>query len=299
MRSVWACLVFLLSVDFSAGAAVYHVDPADGPLRTHVGLKLRPRDTVLFRRGSEFRDVGLYPPDGTRAAPITLGAYGEGPRPKFIGPGKGRRSVAGGRKHLRFEGLEFSDCTIHGYTTDNAEDVRLADCAFHRIGGEPWGKDPRIHYGNAVEFWQSCRDVVVTNCVFDQIYDSGVTTQGPHADCGPFENVDIVGCRFSNFGMAALEIRDRVPRGMRFTGNVCRKGGRGFSSDGLTRPRNSEIWPEPMGHNVFVWRLDGAEPDGDLDLRGNDFEKPEFGENVYFHGVADAARAQIRMEDKR
>ena len=83
------------------------------------------------------------------------------------------------------------------------------------------------------------------------------------------------------------------------TGNVCRKGGRGFSSDGLPRPRNSEIWPEPMGHNVFVWRLDGAEPDGDLDLRGNDFEKPEFGENVYFHGVADAARVQIRMEVKR
>lgn len=286
-------LFLAMSSTLGIRAATYHVDPVNGPIKSIRELSIKPGDTVLFRRGSVFVNEGLYPPNGTKDAPITLGAYGDGARPHFKGPAKGRRSVADGQRHIRFEGLAFSDSSIHGYTTIDGEDIRITDCAFFRIGGEPWRKDPRIHYGNAIEFWHTCKDIVVSNCVFDQIYDSGVTTQGPHEDCGPFVNISIVDNTFSNFGMAALEIRDHVPIGMVFARNVCRKGGEGFSSDGLPRPRLSEIWPEPMGHNVFIWRLDGPEANGSLTIKDNDFVKPKFGENIYYHGVAESAKAQI------
>lgn len=56
----------------------------DSPLLSHESVALRPGDTMLFKRGTCYRG-GVFPPDGTAEAPITIGAYGEGPAPRFYG----------------------------------------------------------------------------------------------------------------------------------------------------------------------------------------------------------------------
>lgn len=73
----------------------YYIDPRNGndhkagtspdrPLKTYTNLDLLPGDTVLFKRGSVIRDM-LHTRNGTEGAPITYGAYGDGPKPAFLG----------------------------------------------------------------------------------------------------------------------------------------------------------------------------------------------------------------------
>ena len=47
-------------------------------------LNIQPGDSILFARGSFFRDV-LELPEGTADAPLYIGAYGEGDKPVFCG----------------------------------------------------------------------------------------------------------------------------------------------------------------------------------------------------------------------
>jgi hypothetical protein len=77
------------------GGKTYYIDPvagddaADGltPSRawkTYASRRFSAGDTVLFKRGSIFRDV-LHTRNGTDQAPITYSAYGEGDKPAFLG----------------------------------------------------------------------------------------------------------------------------------------------------------------------------------------------------------------------
>ncbi|MDD5708105.1 MAG: hypothetical protein PHR35_19480 [Kiritimatiellae bacterium] len=71
-------------IDHSAGK-----DSNDGlspskPLRDYSACDCVGGDTVLFKRGSVIRDV-LHARCGVEGAPIIYGAYGEGPKPAFLG----------------------------------------------------------------------------------------------------------------------------------------------------------------------------------------------------------------------
>ena len=87
----------LLALASPGRAATYYVsdggsDEADGlaPERAWKSLAqvnsapLQPGDTVLFRRGSVWRG-SLRPHSGAEGAPVTYGAYGDGPKPLFLG----------------------------------------------------------------------------------------------------------------------------------------------------------------------------------------------------------------------
>ena len=74
-------------------SSVYYVDShakgGDGltpeqAVQSYRMLEIRPGDTVLFKRGSVFREA-LISPSGTADAPILYGAYGEGEKPAFLG----------------------------------------------------------------------------------------------------------------------------------------------------------------------------------------------------------------------
>jgi hypothetical protein len=84
----------------AAGAATYHVSP--GGSDTNDGLApatawrtlaklssatnlLQPGDSVLLERGGVWREQLRAVKSGTEAAPITYGAYGEGPKPRLVG----------------------------------------------------------------------------------------------------------------------------------------------------------------------------------------------------------------------
>ena len=63
--------------------AVPGTDPR-APRATYTDLSLQPGDTVLFRRGTVMR-APLERVSGAPGAPITYGAFGEGPAPVFSG----------------------------------------------------------------------------------------------------------------------------------------------------------------------------------------------------------------------
>ena len=73
----------------------FYVDPVEGtdgndgmspnhPVPTHEDQNISPGDSVLFKRGRIVRGK-LRTRNGSPASPVTYGAYGEGPRPVFLG----------------------------------------------------------------------------------------------------------------------------------------------------------------------------------------------------------------------
>ncbi|MFS2139186.1 hypothetical protein [Duganella sp. Dugasp56] len=87
----------LLAWSASAASAVYYVDNAgvdsnDGSLSTPwktlykvSTAALAPGDTVLFKRGGQWRDYNLVAKTGQIGSPITYGAYGSGNKPRLLG----------------------------------------------------------------------------------------------------------------------------------------------------------------------------------------------------------------------
>ncbi len=90
----------------AAGAATYHVDSQSGddahsgttPEQAWKSLErvnqqvFRPGDKLLFKAGTrlsgQLKPQGSGTNDGGKLAPIVLGSYGEGPKPRIDGEGK-------------------------------------------------------------------------------------------------------------------------------------------------------------------------------------------------------------------
>lgn len=207
----------------------------------------------------------------------------------------GKRRMATGGRHLRFSDLHFLCSGVHGFAGTDVEDVRIERCKFSFIGGCPWSVEGHIRFGNGVEFWDGARNCVVTGCEFREIYDSCATTQGPGENCRQFEEIHIDGNRCENYGMAAFELRDRIGRNVTFNGNSCEGAGAGFSMQDETPPRASEIYPEPMGHHIFAWRIEHAWPDGRIEILRNTFAGVPTGA-VFYRRISDAALPQIKTD---
>ena len=159
---------------------------------------------------------------------------------------------------------------MHGMAM-GADHVTVRRCSFAYIGGAVWSRERRIRYGNAVEFWTFGQDIRIEDCYFDNIYDSCITHQGPHGACEPAKNLVMRNNLCMRYGMGAYEARDRMLIDSVFEGNICVDAGGGFGAQGDTVPRNSEIYPQPMGHHVFLWRIDGPENSGSFTVADNVF----------------------------
>ena len=46
-------------------------------------------------------------------------------------------------------------------------------------------------------------------------------------------------------------------------------------------PRRSEIYPQPMGHHVFIWLIDKHTQNGHIYIRNNVFYEAPFGAALY------------------
>jgi len=190
----------------------------------------------------------------------------------------GERKLVDGR-HLILEDIRFENAGVHGYQQFGAEDVTIRRCAFRFIGGAVWHRQQQIRFGNAIEFWDGARDITVEHCRFDNIYDSGVTHQGGGTTHIP-ERLYLRHNQFSNCGMAAYECRE-PSREVYFEYNTCQDAGCGFSMLGVTPPRQSEIWPQPMGHHIFIWRIDPGTQPGVVHIRHNTFGDAPHGAAIY------------------
>ncbi len=208
----------------------------------------------------------------------------------------GERKMVCARKHVRFEGLAFHNSGVHGFASSDVDDVIMRDCEFAFIGGMVWSLPLRIRFGNAFELWQSASNVTMENCSCYEIYDSCFTHQGNGEACPPAKNIRCVGNRFEKYGMAAYEARDKVSLGAVFNGNTCLDAGLGFAMQDETPPRKSEIWPQPMGHHLFIWRMPRATEGGRIEVRGNTFGAAPYGAAVYSI-VSPEAEAQFDMDE--
>ena len=196
---------------------------------------------------------------------------------------------------LVIENLHFRNSGVHALA-GIGNNITVRNCQFENIGGCVWDKSLIIRFGNAVELWEMGENILVENCRFLNIYDSCVTHQGPGEDTIPARNFICRNNVFDTYGMAAFEYRDKLPIASEFTGNVCKNAGCGFAMLGEILPRKSEIWPQPMGHHIFLWRIEHATEGGSLLIAGNEFYDSPAGAAIY--SIIDrAAEDQICLKD--
>lgn len=202
--------------------------------------------------------------------------------------------MANNGSNMVFENLKFLNCGVHAIAGDRASrNIVVRGCVFKNVGGGVWGYNRRIRFGNAFECWNVAENIEITNCVFDNIYDSGVTHQG-NKDCEPCKNFNCHHNIFIKCGMAAYEQRDMLPKNSSFCDNICIDAGEGFSGLGEVMPRNSEIWPQPMGHHIFLWRIENPTDDGKLEIKNNVFCNAAYGGALYSI-ISPEAEAQIEL----
>ncbi len=209
---------------------------------------------------------------------------------------RGEKSLCFNKKHTVYEDLCFFGAGVHALS-GGSDHVTVRRCSFLFIGGCVWSKELKIRYGNAIEFWQYGEDILIEDCYFNNIYDSAITHQGPGRDCEPGRNIVMHRNLFINYGMGAYEGRDRMTVNAAFTDNICLYAGGGFSAFGDTTPRNSEIYPLPMGHHLFMWRIESGEEDGLLEVSGNLFWEATGG--AVYSVNTPAADAQMKFSRNR
>ncbi len=205
----------------------------------------------------------------------------------------GYRRLGDVSSYMIIENIDFINSGVHGLAGYGCN-IKIKNCGFYFIGGGVWNKDLRIRFGNGVEFFNVAKDVSVEDCIFYDIYDSGVTHQGDGV-CQTPENVKFDNNLFVKCGMAAYEGRDCVPVKSTFNGNICINAGEGFSRLGETMPRKSEIWPQPMGHHVFLWRMEDKTENGDLEIFDNVFGSAVYGAAVYSI-ISKPAESQVILD---
>lgn len=209
----------------------------------------------------------------------------------------GERRQAGGQSWITLDNLAFRNGGVHGYQDCRVEHITIRNCEFHCIGGAVWSLERKIRFGNAVELWDGARDVRVEGCVFTKIYDSGVTHQGGDQSDTP-DRLWFCGNLFVDCGMAAYECRGPAAREVYFDYNTCINAGGEFTMQGEPPPRQSELYPEPMGHHIFIWRIDPGTQvtTGKIYIRHNIFCEAPDGMAIY--SVIDPAdERQFVIED--
>lgn len=209
------------------------------------------------------------------------------------------RALAKTGHDMIIENLTFRNNGLHGIATGtHNRNMTVRNCRFEFIGGSVWSRELKIRFGNAVEFWTTAENILVERCVFYDIYDSAVTHQGPGDKCECARNMAFRHNIFLRCGMAAYEQRDKLPASAEFVGNVCAEAGCGFSHKGETLPRRSEIWPQPMGHHIFLWRINQPTPGARFEIRDNVFMDAYAGAAVYSVNCPEAD-AQTMLDDNR
>ncbi len=117
--------------------------------------------------------------------------------------------------------------------------ITVRGCEIGWIGGSllPGYKDGTVRFGNGIEFWRGCRQVLIEYCWIYQIYDSGFSHQGR----GEFAVEDLVFCcnlieytAFASIEFWAPTKGRNVMRRIAYRDNILRFAG--YSWGSLERP---------------------------------------------------------------
>lgn len=85
-------------------------------------------------------------------------------------------------ENVTIDNFDIRYVGVHGVSAGTCRGLRVTNCEFHWIGGsiqgeKLFGHDFPTRLGNGVEVYGGCDGFEVINCLFDQIYDAGVTHQ--------------------------------------------------------------------------------------------------------------------------
>lgn len=82
---------------------------------------------------------------------------------------------------VRIENLAVKFAGAHGIgLARNMNRFHISGCEIGWIGGSRQGNDS-VRYGNGIEFWDDCSDIVLDHNWIYQCYDAGITHQGDQA----------------------------------------------------------------------------------------------------------------------
>ena len=133
-----------------------------------------------------------------------------------------------------------------GWSSTPSIDILVSDCSFENIGGsELPGHEPRVRYGNGVEFGSNCSDAIVERCEFKGIYDVAFTMQGMPTTIG-WSDIHMRDCIVTD-STQAFEIwcKDAKPgvgfARCSFTGNRVVNVGGGWGA--VVRPNRQTATP--------------------------------------------------------
>ena len=83
-----------------------------------------------------------------------------------------------GRCYVTYENLAFKYGGAHGIGGGNTHHILVRDCDFSYMGGgDLYGGDRTVRFGNGIEFWGNAHDNVVERCRLWEIYDAALTNQ--------------------------------------------------------------------------------------------------------------------------
>lgn len=207
----------------------------------------------------------------------------------------GLRCLADTGQNIIFKDLKFQNSGVHAIAgLATCKNIKVLCCDFENIGGCVWEYSLKIRFGNCVEFWNVAENIEISECYFNNIYDSAITHQGGQY-CKFAKNLIITNNVFIKCGMAAYEQRDKLPISSKFNNNICIDAGEGFSKQGEVMPRQSEIWPQPMGHHVLLWRIEEETDGGGLEIKNNVFDNAPYGAAIYSI-ISEDAEKQIDLQ---
>lgn len=162
---------------------------------------------------------------------------------------------------ITIDNIGFKYSGIFGIRSEgNAQNITITNCAFSWIGGCLFN-DKSNRYGNGIEFVTGCENILVKNCSFDQIFDSGVTFQIGNS---PYRNFVVEDCLFEYNGMSGFEWwaegddgeQDGIPiditviEDIAFRNNIVRLTGYGWSKATRSPAHIRSGWRYKMYSNL-------------------------------------------------
>jgi len=143
----------------------------------------------------------------------------------------------GGAEDIHIDNICFKYATFGPFLFSHVKHISITDCIMGWHGGRVFSvSDERvIRYGNAVEFWYQCDNIVVERCWVYQIFDAAMTFQG-YADGPPqftnirFERNLIEYCSMNIEFWAGQEKDNHTPHieNISIQGNMIRFAGYGW-----------------------------------------------------------------------
>lgn len=122
----------------------------------------------------------------------------------------------------------------------NVSDIKISGCEIGWVGGSLQGIDAKTLYGNAIEFWDSSKDITVEKNWIYQIYDAGITFQGH----GPFSDITFAN-NLIEYTTMPIEYWSFNPdddiTNINIVGNIIRFTGYGWGANSANIGRTAHI----------------------------------------------------------